>query len=551
MSENGLGFCGQLPLSLTRMNWKSSCRHPVAALLLILNFAMPLVTFRATAADSAAVPAGTSVTTPSAPAETKTDAIANSVVKVFSTVRYPDFYQPWTKESPNEITGSGVVIEGKRILTCAHVVLYASQVQVQANQAGDKISATVEFIAPGIDLAVLKLDDPTFFDSHLPLPRAKMLPDIKDAVMVYGYPEGGTSLSITKGIVSRIEFTTYNFPVSGLRIQIDAAINPGNSGGPAVVGDKMIGLAFSRFGSADNIGYIIPNEEISLFLQDIADGHYDGKPAMFDELQTLENPALRPFLKLDKSVHGMVVHKPDNPDPAYPLKEWDVITKIGGAPVDDQGMIKVGDNLRVRFQYLVQKTAKDGKLPLTVVRAGKEIRVELPVSPKYSMVTPDLGDAYPSYFIYGPLVFSTATEQFIRGLTGNSRGDRWISWLTARNSPLITRYDDKPAFPGEELVVVPSPFFPHKLAEGYSPPFCEVVKTVNGIPIRNLDHLVEVLRDAKGDFITVAFYDRGGETLVFPRATMVAATDDILSDNGIRSQGSPDTMAIWNAKSSK
>src|SRR3989441_5384061 len=260
--------------------------------------------------------------TGSTPAEGKTKAVEASVVKVFSTARYPDVYQPWTKQAPSEATGTGVVIEGKRILSNAHVVLWASQVQVQANQAGDKISATVEALASGIDLAVLKLDDDTFFDSHPPLPRAKDLPDIKDVVMAYGFPQGGTSLSITKGIISRIEFTRYNYPVSGLWIQIDAAINPGNSGGPAVVGDKMIGLAFSHLGGADNIGYIIPCEEIELFLQDIADGHYDGKPGMFDGLQTLENPALRSFLKLEKTVEGMVVNKPDRADAAYPLKEW-------------------------------------------------------------------------------------------------------------------------------------------------------------------------------------------------------------------------------------
>src|SRR5664279_1253274 len=87
----------------------------------------------------------------------KLPAIENSVVKVFSTMRYPEPFRPWTKQQPQEVTGSGVVIEGKRILTNAHVVLYASQVQVQANQSGDKISATVESISPGIDLAVLKL----------------------------------------------------------------------------------------------------------------------------------------------------------------------------------------------------------------------------------------------------------------------------------------------------------------------------------------------------------------------------------------------------------
>ena len=161
-----------------------------------------------------------------------------------------------------------------------------------------------------------------FFDAHPAIKRASELPQIKDTVLAYGFPTGGTSLSITKGIVSRIEFVPYNFPVSGLRIQVDAAINPGNSGGPAIAGDKMIGLVFSKLGGKDtqSIGYIIPNEEVDLFLKDIAGGHYDGKPAMYDELQTLENPALRDYLKLDKSVEGMVVHRPYKNDASYPLE---------------------------------------------------------------------------------------------------------------------------------------------------------------------------------------------------------------------------------------
>jgi S1-C subfamily serine protease len=480
--------------------------------------------------------------------EAKAGTVENSVVKVFSTARYPDFYKPWTKQAPSEATGTGVVIEGKRILSNAHVVLWASQVQIQANQAGDKISATVEAVAPGIDLAVLKLDDESFFDSHPPLPRAKSLPDIKDVVMAYGFPQGGTSLSITKGIVSRIEFTHYNFPVSGLRIQIDAAINPGNSGGPAVVADKMIGLAYSHLGGADNIGYIIPCEEIELFLQDISDGHYEGKPAMYDLLQTLENPALRPFLNLNKSVEGILVHQPFSTDPAYPLKEWDLITKIGDTAVDDQGMIKMGANLRIRFQYLIQKVTKGGKAPLSLVRGGKEVQVELPVSAKYPQVLPSLDGTYPSYFAFGPLVFSTATSELVSGLTQRSAGASWLARLAAVSSPLLKRWYDKPAFADESIVIISSPFFPHKLTRGYDNPMLQVVKTLNGVPIKNLNHLVEVLRDSKDEFIRMEFDMRGAETLVFPRAELVAATDDILTDNGVRSQGSADTLAIWNRK---
>ena len=116
---------------------------------------MPLIAVRAAAADSDAAISETA-TAVSVPVETKADPIANSVVKVFSTARYPDPYKPWTKQAPTDVTGSGVVIKGRRILTSAHVVLYASQVQVQANQSGNLASATVEAIAPGIDLAVLE-----------------------------------------------------------------------------------------------------------------------------------------------------------------------------------------------------------------------------------------------------------------------------------------------------------------------------------------------------------------------------------------------------------
>jgi S1-C subfamily serine protease len=473
-------------------------------------------------------------------------SIENSVVKVFSTMRYPDPFRPWTKQAPSEVTGSGVVIEGKRILTNAHVVLYASQVQIQANAAGDKVSASVVAIAPGIDLAVLQLDDPSFFDSHPAVSRAAKLPQIKDAVLAYGFPTGGNSLSITKGIVSRIEFVSYNYPVSGLRIQVDAAINPGNSGGPAIAGDKMIGLAFSKAGGdTQNIGYIIPNEEVELFLKDIADGRYDGKPAMYDDLQTLENPALREFLKLDKSVEGMVVHRPEKADAAYPLKEWDVITRIGDIAIDNQGMIKLDRDLRVSFGYLIQKLAVDDKLPLTIVRGGKTLKIQLPVSAQHPTLITDLHGGYPSYFIYGPLVFSTATWQFISSFENNAG---LLRMLGAVKSPLVTRTLDAPSPELEELVVVSSPFFPHKLAIGYSNPAGSVVYAVNGTRIKSLAHLVAVLRDLKDPFVTIEFDQKGGEAVVFSRPAIVAATDDILTDNGVRAQGSPNMLSVWQEK---
>jgi S1-C subfamily serine protease len=471
--------------------------------------------------------------------------IRESVVKISATMRYPDLTHPWAKHSPQEASGTGVVIDGKRILTNAHVVLYASQLFVESYQSSDKLPAKVEAVSPGIDLAVIRLEDESFFDKRPPVSRTEALPEVKETVLVYGYPQGGSTLSVTKGIVSRIEFSGYGESTSGVRVQVDAAINPGNSGGPALVDGKMVGLIFSKLMQAENVGYIIPSEEIDLFLKDVADGSYDGKPAIHESLQTFENDALRAFLKLDKKAQGMVVHSTDPGEPKDPLKPFDLLTKIADHEIDNVGMVKIKDNLRLSFHYLIQKVAKDGKVPLTVVREGKTLPIELPAKNHYPTLISSLKGRYPSYFIYGPLVFSPVTNEFVAAL---DRSGRIYAALASIGSPLATRRGDLPKFEGEELVVVSSSIFPHRIGKGYDNPFSKIVKEVNGVRIKNLRHFVEVLRDSKEKFTRISFDDKFSETIVFDHQEALKATDEILSDNGIREQASEDLSAVWSKK---
>ena len=335
------------------------------------------------------------------------------------------------------------------------------------------------------------------------------------------------------------------FEIDGARGLLDNLARPdfrpvGVMDGPGA-GEKA---QVSRLGGGDNIGYIIPNEEIDLFLADVADGRRDGKPTLFDQFQKLENTALRGFLRLDKAVEGIAVLNPESDDPDYPLKRWDVVTRIGTAAIDNEGMIKLGDNLRVFMQYEVQRIVKDGKVPLTVLRDGQELAIEAPVPSTRPLLLRDLRGSYPSYFIYGPMVFSTATVQLAGGV--NNVG--FLNLLAAHGSPLVSRRGQKPAFPGEELVVVPSPFFPHRLVKGYGPPTWQVIEKVNDTPIKNLRHLVEVLRDSKDEFLRLSFVGANQETLVFRRKEMADATEGVLNDNGVRAQGSADTMEVWNAR---
>lgn len=496
-------------------------------------------------APTPATPPSPAVATPSATKAPALPAVENSVVKIFATVRRPDPYKPWTKASPADVTGSGVIIEGKRILTNAHVVGYASQVEVQASQSGDRVPAKVIALARGLDLAVLELEDPSFFDKRPPVQRAAVLPDVREAVFAYGYPVGGNSLSTTRGIVSRVEFVGYGSFSSGLRIQIDAPINPGNSGGPVIAGDKMIGLAFSMAANAQNIGYVIPNEEIELFLKDVADGRYDGKPLLHDSFQNLENTGLRQYLKIDKSVEGALVHRPYKNDASWPLKEGDIVTHVGEHPIDNQGMVKLGSNLRVRFQYRIQQLAKDGKVPMSIIRAGKPMKVEVPTSGPRPLLIPDLNGGYPSYFVYGPVVFTRATSEFLSFMVASAPAANAYAF---NDSPLITRRGDSPDATRDELVVISGPFFPHPLVRGYNNRFGSVVDTVNGVKIRSLAHLVSTLRDLKDEHVVFKFDQRYGENMILPRKAVLDATEGILSDNGIRTQGSEDMMKVWNGK---
>ena len=464
--------------------------------------------------------------------------VEDSVVKISVTKREPDYFKPWTKASPSKVSGSGVVIAGQRILTNAHVVLYASEVFVQLRRGGDQHTAKVIAVAPGMDLAVVELKDPKVLEDVAPLSLADELPEPKSQVSVYGYPTGGDDLSITDGIVSRIEFTNYNFGASGVRVQVDAALNPGNSGGPAIQDGKIIGLVFSGIREAENIGYLIPTEEIQTFLSDASDGKYDGKPMLFESYQTAENDAVRAFLKMQKDSTGVIVAEPIDEDET-PLKRWDVITHVGPHAIDNQGYVEVRDGLRLKFQYYVSKLASDGHVELTISRDGKSQVVRVPVTPDRDLLVPPLKDKYPEYFIYGPLVFSSATQEYLRGLGGQGMG-----MLLALDSPLVKRMNEAPDEPGEQLVMIASRLFPHPITKGYDNRPLGVIAKLNGVEVKNLRHLAELLRDSTDEFVRLEMGDRS-ESLVFRREELRDSTEVILTDEGIRYQSSDSLRDVF------
>ncbi len=466
---------------------------------------------------------------------------ADSVVKVTAFTRFPDPTRPWEKAKPTEGGGSGVYIGNKRILTNAHVVNYASELYVQWSPTGEKMDAKIEAVSVDLDLAVLSVADEKFFDKRKPLPRANKLPRSKDGVTVYGFPRGGAGLSVTKGEVSRINAIQYGAEGYGLQIQISAAVNPGNSGGPAIAGENMIGVVYSSLRDAQNIGYIIPIEEVDFFLNHIKDSRFTGKPRVntLTRYQALENDALRRMLKIDRSVQGVLIRRPTAD---VPFKDFDIITKIGDRPIDNKGLIQAEQDVSAFFMYMVPRLVRGKSVPVTVYRAGKLVDLELPVQYQDPLVVKRYRGEQLPYFIHGPMVFVTAKSEDTFDFY--SRLNPFIT-----DGPLSHRRDDFVQFPGEELVVV-SAQFRHKVTNGYMDHAGKVVKTINETPIKNLRHLVETLRDSRGEFLKIEFAEKSSGLMVFDRTAIEEATEQIIEEIGIATsrRGSADMMAVWRAK---
>ncbi|MBN2302416.1 MAG: trypsin-like peptidase domain-containing protein, partial [Lentisphaerae bacterium] len=292
------------------------------------------------------------------PATSNFDAAFSAVVKVHVVFQREDHTMPWQGGRPISATGTGFIIDGKRILTNAHVVSDAKFLQVQKNDDARMYDAVVEFIGHDCDLATLVVEDLSFYENTEALTFANTLPTLNDTVTVIGYPAGGSKLSITKGVVSRLDYNVYTH--SGvdyhLVIQVDAAVNPGNSGGPVMLNNHVVGLAFQGLSNAENIGYGIPVPVLRHFLDDIADGIYHGYPELGIGFMDTRNPAMREQLLMTDQMSGVVVYYVDPFGSAIThLKNGDVLLSIDGHRIADDGTINVDDNTLIFSELLERK----------------------------------------------------------------------------------------------------------------------------------------------------------------------------------------------------
>ena len=132
------------------------------------------------------------------------------------------------------------------------------------------------------------------------------------------------------------------------------------------------------------------------------------------------------------------IHRRDRP---YPLHIDDVLTRVGDHVIDNNGMVRIEEDRLIKYLYLVQRQSRNGSLPLTVLRDGKEIKLDVPIDASREQLFPALYANPPSYFIYGPLAFTEASDEYIHdtltGSKGEDSGETASRWIYTGN-PMFT-----------------------------------------------------------------------------------------------------------------
>ena len=410
--------------------------------------------------------------------------LKNSIVKIFTVSNEADNAEPWSSHV-NQFTGSGCIINGNRILTNAHVVTNATYVEVLKNGENKRYEATVLYIDHEADLAVITLKDESFFKDTKSLELGE-LPELQKEVSVYGFPMGGDTLSITKGVVSRVEQQRYaNSGRSLLAIQIDAAINYGNSGGPAISDGKMVGLVMQGASYGENMGYIIPPSVIKHFFKDIQDEKYNGYADLGMTTQSLESPVLKEMYGLKDKCYGILVNEtiPNSPSSAV-FKTGDILIAVEGHEIYSNGKIELREKEFVAFEYIVHQHQMGESVEFTILRDKKEKKVSMKLDKKhnaFSLIKKRQPESVLSYFIYGGLVFVPVTNNYYYGVPSKF-------------------YDLYPNEEREELVMMQR-ILSSSLTQGLGRQRSTVIETVNGKKFKNFKSFVKLLEESQEEFI--------------------------------------------------
>ncbi|MDP1840094.1 MAG: Do family serine endopeptidase [Reyranella sp.] len=303
--------------------------------------------------------------------------VSPAVVNIYTTTAarvqrrlpFPFPGMPQAGERVQNSLGSGVLVRPDGLIVSnAHVVKGADEIRVVLADRRE-FEAKLVMQDERYDLALLRIEGAGEKFPFLEMRDSDSI-EVGDVVLAIGNPFGLTQ-TVTSGIVSAVARSAGGINDSNFFLQTDAAINPGNSGGALVSLDgRLIGIntaIYSQSGGSVGIGFATPSNIVARVVAIGEQGGRIVRPWLGVSMQRV-TPDLAAGFGLSRPA-GLVVKEvfADGPGAAAGLKRNDVIVAMRDQPIDDEA------GLRFRLSTL----QVDATVPVRIVRAGKELTVEL------------------------------------------------------------------------------------------------------------------------------------------------------------------------------
>ena len=420
-----------------------------------------------------------------------------------------------------------MVAPGK-VLTGAHVVADATFVQIQKISEPDKFVARLEAICHDSDLALLTIEDPRFM-AGVEVATIGELPAIRTRIAVAGFPIGGDEVSISEGVVSRVEVQRYAHSQRRmLAVTVDAAINDGNSGGPAFDGDRVVGIAFQSLEDAENLGELVPAPLIRRFLTAVENGLPHQVPSLGVGIQILDNPRLRAWLGMAEGESGILIETVQHGGSADGhIEPGDVLLAIEGHQLANNGTVRYEGRFRTQFDVLVTEPHVGDVLPVRVLRNGARLDLAIPLKKHVRLVPESRYDTRPRWFVYGGLVFQRLSLDYLK---------TWRKWWLNAPRELVHLYFSGDRTAERREIVILSQVLAHEINVSYELFRDECIVEVNGVRPGDFAELI-ALFDSAQDTVVVRTSQKG--TFVFDAAEARRVNPEILARYGVPTDRSP------------
>lgn len=293
-----------------------------------------------------------------------------SVAKVMGVHRGFDYQKPYLQQNDVEFGGTAFFVDpeifgehfptkytNKRFaLTNFHVVdeLYKRECYLCYPKKGkSKMTATVIYIVPQLDVAVLMVDPhgehPLWFDQQNIETFIASIPNLtiderpvkgnSQNVMAIGFPNLSTDYQLCEGCISGR---------SHAMIQISISLNGGNSGGPLMMDGAVIGICTASILDSEALGLAVPIWQALQFFQNWSsfESTILALPSWGMKTRTT-SPEYLEYFDIESSTEGCSIHKliPSGPTELARLHVNDIILLVESDDtiykVDNFGLVSV------------------------------------------------------------------------------------------------------------------------------------------------------------------------------------------------------------------